>query len=291
MAAVRLPRRPAAGRPRGRAALRRGGARRPCAGCRARRGLRRASTPTRRHPRYGEDHDQVDPFDVSVGRKSQQDAPPVWTAAICTRSSAGSRTAARRRAPPHGEPGERVGQRGVHRAPLVGLPHRAPARSPPGAVSADAEDDPRARRDRQRPPAPRSTLREKARSRLDPCTGTSARAARARSTSLAENDRAFRRLRPAAQGAARQRGAGHRRRPAGRPARGARVRRPTAFHRLAHPDGELATARAAAAEGAVLVTCDGRDDRGAPRSSPRPGRSAQDAAVWFQLYLQPRSAR
>ncbi|MFD6192570.1 alpha-hydroxy-acid oxidizing protein, partial [Streptomyces sp. NPDC060275] len=29
---------------------------------------------------------------------------------------------------------------------------------------------------------------------------------------------------------------------------------PTAFHRLLHPDGERATARAAAAEGAVLVT-------------------------------------
>ncbi|MEO3751387.1 alpha-hydroxy acid oxidase [Streptomyces sp. B6B3] len=61
---------------------------------------------------------------------------------------------------------------------------------------------------------------------------------------------------------------------------------PTAFHRLAHPDGELATARAAAAAGTVLVSgmasTVGIDDvTTAARAVDA------DAAVWFQLYLQP----
>ncbi|MFF6998997.1 alpha-hydroxy acid oxidase [Streptomyces sp. NPDC008313] len=62
---------------------------------------------------------------------------------------------------------------------------------------------------------------------------------------------------------------------------------PTAFHRLVHPDGERATARAAAAEGAVLVTGTAAttavsDVVGAAREA------APDPAVWFQLYLHPR---
>ncbi|KOV86792.1 hypothetical protein ADL03_08160 [Nocardia sp. NRRL S-836] len=54
---------------------------------------------------------------------------------------------------------------------------------------------------------------------------------------------------------------------------------PTAFHRLAHPDGELATARAA--EGSVLVSS---------MASTVPIAEVVAAAtgpVWFQLYLQP----
>ncbi|WP_434444757.1 alpha-hydroxy acid oxidase [Lentzea sp. E54] len=54
---------------------------------------------------------------------------------------------------------------------------------------------------------------------------------------------------------------------------------PTAFHRLAHPDGELATARAAA--GTVLV---------ASMASTVPIADIVAAAtgpVWFQLYVQP----
>jgi 4-hydroxymandelate oxidase len=53
---------------------------------------------------------------------------------------------------------------------------------------------------------------------------------------------------------------------------------PTAFHRLAHPDGELATARAAAGEGTVMVV------------STISTTSMEDVAVvegpkWFQLYV------
>lgn len=61
---------------------------------------------------------------------------------------------------------------------------------------------------------------------------------------------------------------------------------PTAFHRLAHPDGELATARATAAAGTVLVTGMAATTRVdavvAAARAVDPG-----AAVWFQLYLQP----
>ncbi|MEV5604700.1 alpha-hydroxy acid oxidase [Streptomyces sp. NPDC052299] len=62
---------------------------------------------------------------------------------------------------------------------------------------------------------------------------------------------------------------------------------PTAFHRLVHREGERATARAAAAEGAVLVT-------GVAATTPvhevvAAAREADpEAAVWFQLYPHPR---
>ncbi|WP_413760321.1 alpha-hydroxy acid oxidase [Streptomyces sp. MMBL 11-3] len=62
---------------------------------------------------------------------------------------------------------------------------------------------------------------------------------------------------------------------------------PTAFHRLMHPDGERATARAAAAEGAVLVT--GTASTTAVGGVVEAARAAApDPAVWFQLYLHPR---
>ncbi|NUT46134.1 MAG: alpha-hydroxy-acid oxidizing protein, partial [Saccharothrix sp.] len=61
---------------------------------------------------------------------------------------------------------------------------------------------------------------------------------------------------------------------------------PTAFHRLAHPEGELATARATAAAGTVLVS--GMAATVAIGDVVAAARSvAADAAVWFQLYLQP----
>lgn len=61
---------------------------------------------------------------------------------------------------------------------------------------------------------------------------------------------------------------------------------PTAFHRLAHPEGEEATARAAAAERAVLVT--GMASTTAVEEVVAAARAVRaDAAVWFQLYLQP----
>ncbi|GAA3010975.1 alpha-hydroxy acid oxidase [Streptomyces drozdowiczii] len=62
---------------------------------------------------------------------------------------------------------------------------------------------------------------------------------------------------------------------------------PTAFHRLVHRDGERATARAAAAEGAVLVT--GTAATTAVADVVAAAReAAPDPAVWFQLYPHPR---
>ncbi len=55
---------------------------------------------------------------------------------------------------------------------------------------------------------------------------------------------------------------------------------PTAFHRLAHPDGELATARAAAKAGVVMVV--------SMASTVAVEEIAETGAdLWFQLYVQP----
>jgi 4-hydroxymandelate oxidase len=54
---------------------------------------------------------------------------------------------------------------------------------------------------------------------------------------------------------------------------------PTAFHRLAHPDGERATARAAARAGVIMVV----SMASTVAVEDLPG----DAPRWFQLYLQP----
>ncbi|WP_405162019.1 alpha-hydroxy-acid oxidizing protein [Nocardia sp. NBC_01499] len=61
---------------------------------------------------------------------------------------------------------------------------------------------------------------------------------------------------------------------------------PTAFHRLAHPEGELATARGVAAAGLILTASMAAtvaivEVTAAAREIDR------DARVWFQLYLQP----
>jgi 4-hydroxymandelate oxidase len=61
---------------------------------------------------------------------------------------------------------------------------------------------------------------------------------------------------------------------------------PTAFHRLAHPDGEPATARAAARAGTIMIvsmaaTTAIEDIAAAAREA------APDPGLWFQLYLQP----
>lgn len=56
---------------------------------------------------------------------------------------------------------------------------------------------------------------------------------------------------------------------------------PTAFHRLAHPEGELATARAAASAGALYIVS---------MAATVPVEEVVAAAgpgTWFQLYLQP----
>ncbi|WP_239134411.1 alpha-hydroxy acid oxidase [Rugosimonospora africana] len=63
---------------------------------------------------------------------------------------------------------------------------------------------------------------------------------------------------------------------------------PTAFHRLVHPEGERATARAAAATGTIMVvsmaaTVAVGDIAAAAREAAPEG----GPALWFQLYLQP----
>lgn len=54
---------------------------------------------------------------------------------------------------------------------------------------------------------------------------------------------------------------------------------PTAYHRLAHPDGELATARAAAARGTILVAST------LATTSLEEVAEATPAPKWFQLYV------
>jgi 4-hydroxymandelate oxidase len=130
-------------------------------------------------------------------------------------------------------------------------------------------------------------LREKAGARLDPVHRDFYEGGAGEETALAENVRAFRRLALLPRVL---RGAG----PAGTRvdlpgAPGARtpvVVAPTAFHTLAHPDGERATARAAAAEGAVLVASMAATTAVAEVTAAARG-VREDAAVWFQLYLQP----
>ena len=61
---------------------------------------------------------------------------------------------------------------------------------------------------------------------------------------------------------------------------------PTAFHRLAHPEAELATARAAAATGTIMIaamlsTVAIEDLAAAARTI------AAEPGLWFQLYIQP----
>ena len=63
---------------------------------------------------------------------------------------------------------------------------------------------------------------------------------------------------------------------------------PTAFHRLVDPDGERATARAAAAAGAIMIasmaaTVSVGDTAAAARAQRPEGRPD----LWFQMYLQP----
>jgi 4-hydroxymandelate oxidase len=55
---------------------------------------------------------------------------------------------------------------------------------------------------------------------------------------------------------------------------------PTAFHRLAHPDGEAGTAAAVAGAGTVMVVSSGA-------TQPLEEIAASGAPLWFQLYPQP----
>ncbi|MFD6158052.1 alpha-hydroxy acid oxidase [Nocardia sp. NPDC060256] len=61
---------------------------------------------------------------------------------------------------------------------------------------------------------------------------------------------------------------------------------PTAFHRLAHPDGERATARGVAAAGLIMIaSMAGTVAIGEVTTAAR--EIDREARVWFQLYLQP----
>jgi 4-hydroxymandelate oxidase len=62
---------------------------------------------------------------------------------------------------------------------------------------------------------------------------------------------------------------------------------PTAFHRLAHPEGERATARAAAAAGTIMIV-----SMASTVGIEEVAAAAREAAdgetnIWFQIYLQP----
>ena len=57
---------------------------------------------------------------------------------------------------------------------------------------------------------------------------------------------------------------------------------PTAFHRLFHPDGERATARAAATAGTIMIV-----SMGATVAVSEVAAAAPEATLWFQLYVQP----
>ena len=57
---------------------------------------------------------------------------------------------------------------------------------------------------------------------------------------------------------------------------------PTAFHRLCHPDGELATARAAAAAGTIMCLSTLASSGAAEVAAEAPG-----ASCWYQLYWHP----
>jgi 4-hydroxymandelate oxidase len=131
-----------------------------------------------------------------------------------------------------------------------------------------------------------AALREKARARLDPVHWDFYEGGAGTETAMAENERAFARLallpRVLTGGGPVDTAV---------PLLGDRasmpvVVAPTAFHRLAHPDGERATARAVAAAGTVLITSMASttsvDEVTAAAREVRP-----EAAVWFQLYLQP----
>ncbi len=62
---------------------------------------------------------------------------------------------------------------------------------------------------------------------------------------------------------------------------------PTAFHRLAHPDGECATARAAAAAGTIMVVSMASTTAIEQVVAAARAVSNGQAPLWFQLYLQP----
>ena len=62
---------------------------------------------------------------------------------------------------------------------------------------------------------------------------------------------------------------------------------PTAFHRLAHPEGECATARAAAAAGTVMIVSMASTVAIEEVAAASREAAGGEASLWFQIYLQP----
>ncbi|MFI9508832.1 alpha-hydroxy acid oxidase [Nocardia sp. NPDC052566] len=62
---------------------------------------------------------------------------------------------------------------------------------------------------------------------------------------------------------------------------------PTAFHKLVHPDGELATVRAAAAAGTVTIASMAATVSVGEMADAARAVTGGPAALWFQLYIQP----
>jgi 4-hydroxymandelate oxidase len=62
---------------------------------------------------------------------------------------------------------------------------------------------------------------------------------------------------------------------------------PTAFHRLAHPDGERATARACAAAGTIMIAAMASTVAIEEIVAAARERAPDAPAPWFQLYMQP----
>jgi len=74
----------------------------------------------------------------------------------------------------------------------------------------------------------------------------------------------------------------------GRPATMPVLIAPTAFHRLAHPDGECATARAAAAAGVIMIASMASTVAIEEVAAAARARAAgAGPSLWFQLYIQP----
>jgi 4-hydroxymandelate oxidase len=62
---------------------------------------------------------------------------------------------------------------------------------------------------------------------------------------------------------------------------------PTAFHRLAHADGEQATARAAARAGVIMIVSMASTVAIGEIATAARSVSARNPTLWFQLYIQP----
>jgi 4-hydroxymandelate oxidase len=63
---------------------------------------------------------------------------------------------------------------------------------------------------------------------------------------------------------------------------------PTAFHRLAHPEGECATARAAAAAGTIMIASMASTVAiGDVAAASRAAAGTASPGLWFQIYIQP----